>query len=244
MNRKIVCGILSVVTVVLAGCGRPLTTYENVYERYYATTIGLSTSADVLAIIRDRDKELLSQSESVIAAWGKKGKNDRTHWFNMVAFDQDSALAVRKYGFILEETAWGPNRQPRPGLRLDAELVMDADTLNEPYPNANAMRIAVLRKATTIFSGDAEEVSYDSTVLRSSAAMVNQVFHNAIVKLIQSPAEAARLSELEGMPFDHIILGESRIRMLIRDDIVTIKIKAGKPWFNTPFEQHCDVINM
>lgn len=244
MNTKIACGLLAAALLMLTGCGTPLNTYESVYERYYATTLGLSTSADVLAIVRDRDQELLSQSESVVAAWGKKGKNDRTHWFNMVAFDQDSAVAVRKYGFILEETAWGLNRQPRPGLRLDAEVVMDAATLEEPYPNVNAMRIAVLRKAAAVFSADATEVSFDSTTLRNSTVMVNQAFHNAMVKLIQSPAEAARLSELEGLPFDHMTLGESRIRMLIRGNNVIIKIKAGKPWFRTPFETHPDVINM
>jgi hypothetical protein len=40
-------------------------------------------------------------------------------------------------------------------------------------------------------------------------------------------------------------LGESRIRMLIRGDVVILKIKSGKAWFTTtPFEKHPDVINM
>jgi hypothetical protein len=244
MKSKIACGVLAIATLTLAGCGRSLNTYESVYERYYATTLGLSTSADVLAVVRDRDKELLSQSESVLAAWGKQGKNDRTHWFNMVAFDQDSAVAVRKYGFVLEETARGLNRQPNPGLRLDAELVLDAATLNEPYPNANAMRIAVLKKAAALFSADALEVSFDSVTLRNSTIMVNQAVSNALNKLMQSPAEAGRLAEPEGMSFDHITLGESRIRMLIQGDMVKLKIKAGKPWFKIPFEEHPDVVNM
>ena len=244
MKFKFACGVLAVATLMLAGCSRPLNTYEGVYERYYATTLGLSTSADVLAVIRDRDKELLSQSESVVAAWGKEGKKDRTHWFNMAAFDQDSAVAVRKYGFVLEETAKGLNRQPNPGLRFDAELVLDAATLNEPYPNANAMRIAVLQKAALLFKADALEVSFDSVTLRNSTIMVNQALSNALNKLGQSPAEAARLSELEGMPFDHIILGEGRLRLLIQGEVIKLKIKAGKPWFKTPFEEHPDVINM
>ena len=244
MKTKFACGVLAVTAVLLAGCGRPLTTYESVYERYYATTIGLSTSADVLAIIRDRDKELVSQSESVVAAWGKERKHDRTHWFNMVAFDQDSAVAVRKYGFILEETAWGPNRRPQPGLRFDAELVLDAEVLGEPFAGANAKRIAVLRSVAAHFSRDAQEVRHDSATLHSSSAMVNQALNNVLVKLIQSPAEAARLDEPQGMSFDHITLGESHIRMLIHGDVVKLKIKAGKPWFRVPFEEHSDVIYM
>ena len=244
MKLKIACGLFAASMLMLAGCGTPLTRYESVYESYYATTVGLSTSADVIDLLSNREKELLSQSESVLAAWGKEGKNDRTHWFNLVAFDQDSAVAMRKYGFILEETAWGPNRQPRPALRLDAEIVMDASILDEPHPNANARRIAVLRKALDMFAADADEVTHDSVTLRSSAAMVNQAINGALVKLIQSPAEAARLPEFEGMAFDHMMLGKSRIRMLIRGDVVILKIKSGKAWFTTPFEQHPDVINM
>lgn len=245
MNIKIACGLSAAILLMLVGCGRPLSSFESVSERYYATTLGLSTSSDVMAVIQDRDEELLSQSESVVTSWGKKGKNDRTHWFNMVAFDQDSAVAVRKYGFILEESAWGLNRKPSPGLRLDAEVVLDAEILDEPYPNANAMRIAALRRAAALFSADAQEVVFDSVTLRNSTIMVNQAFHNVMTKLIQSPAEAVRLGELEGMSFDHITLGESRIRMLIRGDVVSIKIKAGKPWFwRAPFEKHPDVINM
>ena len=244
MKKRIACGVLVCAAIMLAGCGRPLNTYESVYERYYATTLGLSTSADVLALVQDPDKELLSQSESIVAAWGKEGKNDRTHWFNLVTFDQDSSVAVRKYGFILEETTWGPNRQPRPGLRLDAEVIVDAALLNEPYPNANAMKIEVLRSLRNQFGQDAQEVVFDSITLRNSTIMVNQAIHSALNKLTQSPAEAARLSELEGMAFDHMMLGESRIRMLIQDNVVKLKIKCGKPWFGTPFEKHPDVINM
>lgn len=243
MNR-VVCGVLAAAIMALAGCGRPLSAYESVYERYYATTLNLSTSADVLAVIQNRDKDLLSQSESVVAASGKEGKKDRSHWFNMVTFDQDSSVAVRKYGFIVEETSWGPNRKPRPGLRLDAELAMDAATLEEPYANANVMKIAVLRKALALFSEDANQVNFDNVTLRTSTSMAKQAINGVLNKLGQSPAEAVRLSELEGMAFDHPTLGVSRVRMLIQGDVVKLKIKSGKPWFSTPFEQHSDVINM
>lgn len=244
MNKMIACGVLAWAVVGLAGCNRSLSAYESVYEKYYATTIGLSTSADVLEIFQNRDSELISQSESVVACWGKEGKRDRTHWFNMVAFDQDSAVAVRKYGFMLEETAEGPNRQPQPGLRFDAELVLDPALLDEPYANANEMRIAVLRSIASHFSRDLEQVQHDSATLRNSGIMVKQALNNAMMQLVQTPAEATRLSELQGMAFDHLTLGEGRIRMLIQGDIVKLKLKAGKPWFKEPFEEHPDVKNM
>ena len=63
-----------------------------VFDRFYTTTLKVSSSADVLSTVQttqDPDTELLSQSESIVALWGKKDYKDRTHWFNMVAFDDD-----------------------------------------------------------------------------------------------------------------------------------------------------------
>ena len=241
--------------VCLTGCvNYPLHVYEGVFDRYYDTTLKVSTSADVLAVMQQSpDTELVSQSESVIAAWGKDGNEQeaaRTHWFNMVAFDEDAMTAVRKYGFILEETTHGINRTPKPGLRFDGEVVMDADVLNAAYANNNEKQIAVLKAVQDAFNKDAAELTFDSAVLKSSTMMVQQAINNALNKLNQSPAYAAHLTRPEGMEFDHMTLGESHIRMLIENDIVKVKIKAGKVWFNEywlidkPFEEHPDVKHM
>ena len=243
--------LVSLSALCLTGCSNvPLHVYEGVFDRYYATTLKVSTSADVLATLQQNpDTELLSQSESVVAAWGKEGKKDRTHWFNMVAFDEDGMTAVRKYGFILEETAQGWNRTPNPGLRFDAELVMGADLLEAAYANNNEKQIAVLKAVQDAFNKDAAELTFDSRILQSSTLMVQQAFNNALYKLNQSPAYAAYLSRPEGMEFLHMNLGESHIRMLIEGDIVKVKIKAGKAWFKkywieTPFETQPDVQHM
>jgi hypothetical protein len=244
---KIMCGILA--AVLLGGCTSTPQTYKQVFNRYYATTLKSSTSADVLVTIQDPATELLSQSESVVAAWGKEGpeqKPARTHWFNMVAFDEEQMNAVRKYGFIVEETHWGWNRTPAPALRFDAELVMDADVLNAAYASNNEKQIELIKKAQELFSADAQELTFDSQTLGNSAIMAQQAFNSVLRKLSDSPANAAQLPLPEGMEFDHPILDESRIRMLIEGDIVKIKIKAGKPWFqhyyiDDPFEEHPDV---
>ena len=237
----------------LTGCSKPtMSDYELIFDRYYATTLNVTTSADVLATTQNPDTELLSQSESVVAVWGKEGKDDRTHWFNMIAFDEDAMTAVRKYGFILEETSWvvNINRTPKPGLRLDSELIMDADVLEAAYANNNEKQIEILKAVQDAFTLDAAELTYDSTVLKSSTMMVQQAINNALNKLRMSPAYAAHLSRPEGMAFDHMTLGESYIRMLIEDDIVKVKIKAGKVWFkeywlkDKPFEEHPDVKHM
>lgn len=228
--------------LILSGCGAPLNSYQPVFDRYYSTTLKLSTSSDVLAMIKDPEAELLSQSESVVAAWGVKESKDRTHWFNMVAFDEEQMYAVRKYGFILEERNFGWNREPKPALRLDAAMVMDEEILNAAYANNNEKQIEIIRHAFQLFSDDAQQLIYEGRTFRSSTTMVKQAFNSVLFKLGHSPAYAVKLPLTEGMPFDHPILGESYMRMLIEDDIVKIKIKCSKYWFTIqPFEEHPDV---
>ena len=245
--------MMAIVAMAMTGCCKPLDHYEDVFSRYYSTTLKTSTSADVLSTIQDTDDELLSQSESVVAAWGKEGKTKdkiRTHWFNMVVFDEDAMTAERKYGFILEETNKGLNRTPLPALRFDAEVVMDKAVLNDAYAGNNAKRIAILKAIQSQFADDAGELTHDSNTLRSSTIMVQQALKTVLTRLMSSPAEAAYLPRLEGMEFDHMTLGQSRIRMLIEEDVVKVKIKCSKRWFEgcyaegTPFEEHPDVINM
>lgn len=241
MKTNVLCIILTAVLMV-SGCIDPLNSYQPVFDRYYSTTLKLSTSADVLAMIQDYETELLSQSESVVAAWGTKDQKDRTHWFNMVAFDEEQMNAVRKYGFILEERNWGLNRTPRPALRMDAAMVMDADVLDAAYASNNEKQVEVLKHAKELFAKDAQELTFDSQTFRNSTIMVKQAFNSALFKLSHSPAYAIKLPLTEGMEFDHPTLGKSHIRMLIEEDIVKIKIKASKYWFtDQPFEDHSDV---
>ena len=243
MKTTVLCITLTAV-LALSGCS-PLEKYEPVFDRYYSTTLKLSTSADVLAMIQEPDTELLSQSESVVAAWGVEGKKDRTHWFNMVAFDEEQMNAVRKYGFILEERNWWWNSPPAPALRLDGAMVMDAEILEAAYASKNEKQVEVLKAVKKAFSADAGELTFDSRSLRNSTDMVKQALKSVLTKLDHSPAYAAKLPLYEGVAFDHPTLGESYIRMLIEADIVKIKIKCGKAWFSKePFEEQADVIYM
>lgn len=246
MKIKLVCLTVALTAVLfVSGCGVPLESYQPIFDRYYSTTLKLSTSADVLAMIQDPDTEMVTQSDSVVAAWGVKGKKDSTHWFNMVAFDQDQMNAVRKYGFILEELRPDWNRTPKPALRLDASYVLDADVLDAAYASNNEKLVEILKEAQERFEADAQELTFDSKSFRNSTIMVQQAFNSVLYKLAHSPAYAAKLPLYEGLGFDHPILDESYIRMVIEDDIVKVKIKCGKPWFaEKPFEKHDDVLFM
>lgn len=244
MKTTVFCISLTLL-MVLSGCNTPLDSYEPVFDRYYSTTLKLSTSADVLAMVQEPETELLSQSESVVAAWGTGGKQGRTHWFNMVAFDEEQMNAVRKYGFIVEEMRWWWNSTPAPALRLDMAMVMDPEVLNAAYSGNNERQIQILIAAKEAFSADAGELTFDSRPLRNSTDMVKQALKSVLVKLDRSPAYAVKLPLYEGMAFDHPTLGESFIRMLIEGDIVKVKIKCGKAWFSKePFEEQDDVLYM
>jgi hypothetical protein len=244
--KKCVLFLTIAAALCLTGCGESLDKYEFIFDRYYAATLKVTTSTDILATTQDPDIELLSQSESIVAVWGKEGKMDRTHWFNMIAFDEEAMTAARKYGFILEETTSGINNKPTPALRFDAEMVIGTAVLDAPYANNNEKQIAVLKAAFEAYQADARELTYDSAQLTSSTMMVNQAINAVLAKLMQSPGYAAHLSRLKGLEFDHMTLEESYMRMLIEDDIVKIKIKCGKAWFKKglndyPFEDHPDV---
>lgn len=230
--------------IALSGCGTVAgIDREGIFARYKQTVLKQSTSADVLSFIQDPNTEHLSQSESIMAGWGSDWK-ERTHWFNMVAFDEQRLTAIRKYAFTLEDYR-GPNTKPRAKLRFDAEMILDDQTLNAAYPTQNQMRVEIVKKIKTSFFDDSQAVDFESQNLQSSSMMATQAMNNLLTRLNQSPALAEDLSKPEGLEFLNMTLGVSRARMLIEDDKVKFKIKSGFWWFTPiPFEKHQDVQDM
>lgn len=245
MNRISATALLmGPMLLLLGGCQQKFNEETTVFQKYDRTVLQQSTSAEVLGFIYEPMEEYLSQSGSVAASWNQQDKG-RTHWFNMVAFDEDSLLAVRKYGFSCVEQRLGPNAPPRPKVRLDAELLLDSEIIDAAYPSQNARYITVLKEVHRQFQADAADVAADSQALQSSVLMADQIFETILLKLEQSPALAGRLSWLEGMEFDHPTLGQSRVRMLILGNTVKLKIKVSPAWFkDEPFEKHPDVMFM
>jgi hypothetical protein len=229
--------------LLLTGCST-FNADEQVFSRYYLTTLKLSQSADILPVITDNEKELLSQSESVVASWGSNKKSSIL-WFNMITFDEETLAAARKYCFAVDAKDRSFFIKPIQRLRFDAEIILDEQTLNHPYAGANEKRIAVLKKILASFKQDSAQVTFDSQTLNSASMMTKQALNTIIHKLDASPALAAKLIEYAGLDFDHMTLGPGKVRMLIENDIAKIKIKIGRGWFHQQdFEHHPDVINM
>ena len=118
--------------MLLSGCVQVQTFNPNeaVFAKYYATDLEWSTSADVLSYLQNPETELLSQSERVAASWGDRD-DGQTHWFNLVAFDDEEMTAERKYAFVLlKQRIWkySPqiNNSPQIDSRGDVAVAVDS----------------------------------------------------------------------------------------------------------------------
>jgi len=198
---------------------------EQIYQPYSRTVLGASSPADVLAIIRGSEYELISQSESVIASCGQKSKGYK-NWFNMVAFDQNKLTAKRKYVFVVNDR---PNilEEPKKDMSFDCEMVLDSEVLEQPFTNANARRIAILEQVKKNLAADMEQVGRDNATLGICGMMAGQALEAALVKLKQSPALASHLDKPLGVEFSHINLDKGRIQMLLEGNIAGVRIRLG-----------------
>ena len=193
---------------------------------YHQTKLKESSSADVLATIHRPEYELLSQSKSVVASLGQKKKGHKI-WFNMVAFDENKPAARRKYFFVVDEKAKSFLILPRRRLIFDSEMVLETEVLDKPYANENARRIAILEQVLKNSHKDTDELAQDNKMLGICGMLINQTLNTVLQKLDKSPVLASKLSDADGLGFDHITLGKSSIGMGITDDIVKVKVKVS-----------------
>ena len=104
---------------------------------------------------------------------------------------------------------------------------MDSGVLEEPYSDDNARREAILRRVLEDFQGDISQVSGDNKKLAELGMMVNQGLVSVLVKLEHWPALAKRLDDEKGVEFSHMSMGKGRIRMVVVDDMVQVRMRMG-----------------
>jgi len=219
------CGCITMEGVeLLTPEGPP--SYKQISENYYQTKLKTSSSADVLATIHLPEYELLSQSKSVVASLGQKKKGYKT-WLKMVAFDENELTARRKYLFIVDERPKFLLVEPWEGLRFDCEMVLESEVLDEPYSNENARRIAILKQVMKNAREDIGELGSDNRMVDVCGMLINQALKTVLVKLDESPVLAGGLSDPAGFKFEHTSFDKGKIRMVIADDIVTVKVMLG-----------------
>jgi hypothetical protein len=196
---------------------------------YKYTKLKVSNAADVLTVLSAGpgfDYELLSHSSSVIASAGQKKKGYKT-WFNMVAFDENELTAKRKYLFIVDEKPKFLFVQPRPAFSFDCRIELPSRVLQQPYANDNAWRTAILKQVLVDFKNDVDQVYSNNNVLSVSGMLVNQAIEAVLVELSSSPVLAGKLSDFDGLKFEHLNFDKGRIRMLLSGNIVTVEIRSG-----------------
>jgi hypothetical protein len=236
----------------LAGCSnessgigaqrQPVFSQEELSTPYNQIMLKKSLTIDALPKIQRFQSELgpllggievLSQGESVVASLGQS-EDGRETWFNMVAFDEFKLNVIRKYFFLVDDSVARFPARSRRGLRLNCEIVVDEDVLGKSYASENARRIAILARVLENLHKDIKDLGaggdlpdQDNKMLGVCGMLINQTLEMILLKLDSSPVLAMRLSEADGVDFDHINFGGGKVQMVVMNDMVGLRIRFG-----------------
>lgn len=209
-------------------------------DSYYKVELKKSGALNVLPVIHKPETEMLSQSRSVVASFGQEEDGYKS-WFNMVAFDEVSLTARRKYFFLVDEKVkrlpgkrrWFP-MEPKRGIMFDGQMVLDESAFDRRGMSEGAGQAVQLRWVLESLHKDIGELSpgedasgSGNQMLVVSGMLINQTFVAILRTLDKSPGLAAKLGDKDGVKFYHISFGEGTVRMVVEDDIVTVKIRVG-----------------
>jgi hypothetical protein len=234
-NVSITFVVSMLAAAFFAGCGieeplervakEPKPYTNRLPDAYKNMELKQTTSAEVLENIKLHKKELISQSESVVACWDEKKKTYQ-FWVTMAAFDEEDSTVARKYFLAVDEKPWHLHNEGQK-MRFDCQMILDEKTLAEPYASENEKRIAIVKKMLDITRDDFLEVRKDSKVVDTGAMMTNQTIERILYVLSQSPQLATRLVEEGGMDFDHSTLDAGRVRLILCKNVAILKIRIG-----------------
>ncbi len=253
-------GPLLMLCLAVCGCSflQPETVaYDKIFATYEQTRPKTSGSLDVLGAMRTPQDEaapgssvirLISQSGTVVASLAQSKKGYKT-CFAMVAFDEHTMTARRKYFYLLDErvsvASTHPMRllgEPRRGLRFDCEMVLPVGVLAKPYESDKAKQAAILKQLNETFRQDIQELAggagktvQSNQALTISGMVMNQVFEAVLLELDRSSVPPEQLADEAGIEFPHINFDKGRIRLTLKQDIATVKIGLGL--FRHDFEQ-------
>lgn len=234
------CGCSSITSPYVMSKRQKLPYDADISDSYYKIELKKSGALDVLPMIHKPESELLSQSRSVVASFGQEEDGYKS-WFNMVAFDEVRLTAKRKYFFLVDEKVrrlpgkrrWFPV-EPKRGIMFDSQMVLEKQAFDELRMSEDTGQVAQLRqvlknlhKDISSLSPDADAPGSDNQMLAVSGMLVNQTFGAILNTLDRSPGLAAKFGDSGGVKFDHISFGKGTVRMVVEDDIVTVKIRVG-----------------
>jgi len=198
---------------------------------YDRTKIKKSLTLDVLPRISKAKNEVLSHSENVVASLGQS-KNGFKTWFTMIAFHEYELSVLRKYFFVVDERV-GSRRKK--GLRFDCEVLLTEDDRQKIRSAAGPKQVALLRvilenlrRDAAELKGGADAPAQDNQALDVSVLLIRQVFETILLELERSGVLVARLSDPNGVDFDHMNFGEGKIRLTAKPGrIIVVRIRLG-----------------
>jgi len=223
--------------------------YDTLSVTYEQTKLKSSGSLDVLKAMRSPEQQLkpgrdtsylVTQSDTIVASLGQSKKGYKT-CFTMVAFDEHTLTAKRKYFYLVDERASPPPTQPlgyltgpAPGLKFDCQIVLPTGLLAQPYASEEARQAAILNQVAEYLRQDIRELtgptdtsSQGGQILTVSGMVINQTFNAVSLQLAKSGVSAERLSGKSGFEFNHMSFDKGRIRLVLDEDIATVKIRLG-----------------
>jgi hypothetical protein len=199
---------------------------------YDQTRIKKSLTLDVLPRIAESKNELLSQSDSVVASLGRSKEGYKT-WFTIVTFHEYELSVIRKYFFIVDEKV--EKRLTKGlGFRFDCEMLLDEKELAKIRDMKEIQQIAVLKMMRDNLSSDVSDLSGGTDTAASTQSglgvnvlLIKQVFETILRGLDRSPVLATRMSDPNGIGFDHINFGEGKVRVWAEGNVAAVKIRLG-----------------
>ena len=198
---------------------------------YDQTKIEKSLTLDVLPRIGQSKNELLSQSDSVVASLGRS-KAGYKSWFTIVTFHEYELSVIRKYFFIVDEKV--EKRLTKGlGFRFDCEMLLDKEEIDKIRNTKELQQIAVLKRMRDNLSSDVAELAGGTDTPRSAGGLdvnvllIKQVFETILRGLDRSPVLATRISDPNGLGFDHINFGEGKVRVWAEGNVAAVKIRIG-----------------
>jgi hypothetical protein len=255
VERGLWCVAALLLGMSLAGCGAYSSSKKASYAKlaipYDRAELKTSTTLDVLNVAQDPEYQfgakeveaaVVTQSDTAVAYSGRS-EDGRFTWVNLVAFDDLRMKAQRKYFFCIDERAVAVPEKPKKllvppkrGILFYAAFVIEPEILTTPYATAEAQKIALVRWLADKFQSDvaaltgpARDPIQGNKYVEISALMVRQMFRGIGIELDRSPDFAKHLDQPEGVPFPHMSLGTGHIRLLVQNDVATMKIRVNLP---------------